>query len=475
MKNVSVFTAIANALTVRAPVGVSLQGLNPTTSSGFWPVVRESFTGAWQRNVELRRDVVLANWAVYSCLTLIAGDIGKLALKLRAWNKTAKIWEDAQSAAFSPVLRKPNRYQTRQQFIQSWVVSKLAHGNTYVLKERDLSGVVRALYVLDPCRCRPMVAPDGSVYYALGTDWLNNVEGEGLPAVPASEVIHDRMECLFHPLQGVSPLFASGLAATQGLRIQQNSAAFFANFSQPGGILSGPDRISDEAAARIKKYWDENYGGANAGKVAVLGDGLTYSGLAVNAVDSEMTSQLKLTGEMVCSTFHVPAFKVGMGAIPAGQKVGDLNQIYYSDCLQQHLEAIEVLLDEGLGLVGLKEGVQYATEFDTDDLLRMDPVSLSTVVDLKIKGGYMSPDEARQRSNMAPVPGGDTPYMQQQNFSLAALAKRDAREDPFGTAKPPPPPPAPAPAPEPKEEVDDDAKAFALELLTRLAEAEHVG
>ncbi len=33
--------------------------------------------------------------------------------------------------------------------------------------------------------------------------------------------------------------------------------------------------------------------------------------------------------------------------------------------------------------------------------------------------------------SLPPVAGGDSPMLQQQNFSLAALAKRDAKEDPF--------------------------------------------
>jgi hypothetical protein len=47
------------------------------------------------------------------------------------------IWKEVDVAAFSPVLRKPNRYQNRIKFIEQWVVSKLLHGNTYVLKQRD--------------------------------------------------------------------------------------------------------------------------------------------------------------------------------------------------------------------------------------------------------------------------------------------------------------------------------------------------
>ena len=55
----------------------------------------------------------------------------------------------------------------------------------------------------------------------------------------------------------------------------------------------------------------------------------------------------------------------------------------------------------------------------------------------------LSPDEARQKYfGLGAVPGGDTPYMQQQMFSLRALAERDA-DAPF--AKPAPPAPADPP------------------------------
>ncbi len=469
MRDVSLFGALRGV--TKAPVGVSLTNLHPPApgGGGWWPTVRESFPGAWQRNIELRRDLVLANWAVFSCLTLIASDIGKMRLRLveKTPNNT---WQETQSPAFSPVLRKPNRYQTRQKFIESWLISKLSHGNTYVLKERDARGVVRALYVLDPQRCKPLVAPDGTVYYALCDDWLAGLD-QGLPAVPASEVIHDVMYALFHPLCGISPLFASSLAATQGLKIQENSAMFFANMSRPGGVLTAPGQISDDTAKRIKDHWDQNFGGINSGKVAVLGDDLKYTPMAQNAVDADLTNQLKLSGEMVCSTFHVPPFKVGMGSIPAGQKVGDLNQIYYSDCLQALIESVEALLDEGLGLVDVKEGHQYGTEFDLGDLLRMDEASQVSVLAEEMKGGWLMPDEARQRRGREPVPGGNTPYLQQQNFSLAALAKRDAREDPFATSSPPAPAPADVPreTPDDEDEADDEMKAFVDSVIARLA------
>lgn len=413
-------------------------------------MIMESSTGAWQKNIELRVENILSFSTVYACVTLIASDIGKL--HLRYMEKDANgIWVERENASFSPFLRKPNRYQTRQKFVENWMTSKLTNGNTYVLKERDNRDVVVAGYILDPLLTRPMIAPDGSVWYSLSTSKLAGIDSNEV-LVPASEIFHDVNVPLYHPLCGVSPITACGLAALQGIKIQENSFKFFQNGSRPGGVLSAPGLIDDATAKRIKDHWDNNFTGANAGKVAVLGDGLEYKHLAMSAVDSDLISQLKMSSEQVCSAFHVPAFMVGVGSPPSYNNVEALYQMYYSQCLQTHIEGIEAILDDGLGLV--KANQSSGTEFDLDDLLRMDTATQFKTYGEGVARGILAPNEARKKINLPPVKGGAIPYLQQQNYSLEALSKRDAKEDPFATAKPPAaakPPPEQADEPSPQK------------------------
>lgn len=422
---------------------------------GWWPIIRESYAGAWQQNVEVNQQAVLAYHAVFVCMTLIASDIAKLRVKLVAQDSDG-IWTETTSGAYSPVLRKPNGFQTRIQFWENWMLSKLSRGNTYVLKRRDNRNVVTALYVLDPNRVKPLVTPDGAVYYELKADNLAGLEDERL-LVPASEIIHDRFNCLFHPLVGVSPIYANGLAATQGLSIQSNSANLFGSGSRPGGLLIAPGRIDPENATRLKEYWDNNFSGKNAGKVAVLGDGMTYQGLSVTPEDAQLIEQLKWTAEVVCSTFHVPPYKIGVGALPSYNNVQALNTEYYSQCLQVHIEAAELCMDEGLAT-----GDKLGTEFDLDNLLRMDSVTQMQVLKEGVGAGVLSPNEARAKIDRKPVAGGSSPYLQQQNYSLEALAKRDAQTDPFGTAAPETPP---ANDDEPSEEEAAERRAAQKALL----------
>jgi HK97 family phage portal protein len=436
----------------------------PGTGLGGWyPWISEPYSGAWQNNDSWTNESVLAHYAVYACVTLIANDIGKLRPRLMQLDANG-IWTETASAAFSPVLKKPNNYQNHIQFKQWWQTSKLTNGNAYGLKQRDQRGVVTSIYLLDPCRVLPLVTPDGSIYYQLSNDNLNRV-GDGI-TVPASEMIHDRMNCLFHPLVGVSPLYACALAACQSLKMQNDSSTFFENGARPGGILSAPGAISDETAARLKAHWDANYTGTNAGKVAVVGDDLKFQQMRMSATDSQLIEQFKLTAEMICTAFHVPGFKVGVGPMPAGTaKIADLNQIYYSDCLQSLIEEFEACMDDGLALPD-----RYGVELDLDGLLRMDLGSLVETLKVAVGAGIMAPDEARKRLNMAPVEGGATPYLQQQNYSLSSLSRRDNSEDPFGTAQPTTQPSQPAAPPEPTDEqIQDSAKMLALLIEKRLA------
>ena len=405
-------------------------------------VIREPFTGAWQRNMEVSADSVLSYGPVYACVTLIASDIAKVRLRLVQQDDLG-IWTETTNPAYSPVLRRPNHYQLIGAFIEQWILSKLIWGNAYVLKARDARGVVVGLYVLNPMRVQVLIATDGSIYYSLQRDDLSELPTGGI-VVPAREIIHDPMVPLYHPLVGVTPIYACGSAAVQGLTMQKNSRQFFANGSQPGGVLMAPGAIGDDAVKRMQAYWRDQFSGDNVGKIAVLADGLKYEPMSVNAVDAALVAQLNWTAETVCACYHVPAYMIGVGSPPTMSTgvVEVLTQQYYAQCLQSLVTNMERHLDDGLGIYDPIRGVQYGTEFDVDDLIWMDTDSRGSAAEKGIGSGALSPNEARLKYYaLGPVEGGDSPMVQQQYYSLAALAERDASK-PFVRPVPATPPEA---------------------------------
>src|SRR6185436_21034370 len=88
-----------------------LKQLIPATldRGGAWlPIIRESYPGAWQQNVDINFNSVLSNPTIFACITLITSDIAKLRVKLMKLNETDSIWSEVENPAYSPVLRKPN-------------------------------------------------------------------------------------------------------------------------------------------------------------------------------------------------------------------------------------------------------------------------------------------------------------------------------------------------------------------------------
>lgn len=423
-----------------------------------WRVIHEPFTGAWQRNKEESRGDLTCYPTLYACLNRISSDIGKLPFQLKLEDANG-IWKVTQSSAYSPVLRKPNGFQTAQQFREAWILSKLIDGNTYVLKQRDGRDVVTALYVLDPERVTPMVTESGRVLYRLDYPSANNLLPANYPAeqmmVPASEVIHDRLNTFHHPLIGVPPLCAAALAAGKNIRILRNSSSFFENSANPGGLVSGPAGLDEGDADKLQGFFNTQFTGEKSGKIAVIGADLKFTPFAFKAADSQLVEQMRYSDEQICQPFGIPPFKIGIGSIPAGLGVDAINQLYYADALQAHIEAMENLLDEGLGITKNIEGQTLGVELDLWPLLRMDLGKQAEVETKLTSGGIKTPNEGRLAFGLEPLEGGDTVFMQQQDFPLDQVRKNkivDADQSPVPAA----------PEPEPKPDPDQTDKALAL-------------
>lgn len=418
----------------KAPSGLMI----PESRGGWYPIVKEGFAGAWQTNVDTPLIDVLSHPTVFACVTLIANDISKMRCELVV-EREDDVWEPIEVPAFSPVLREPNGFQVPLHFFRSWFLSINQAGNTYALKVRDERAVVRRMYVLDPWRVRPLVSPDGSVFYELKSDVLNQVPESpvGGVVVPASEIMHDLVNPLFHPLVGISPLYAAGIPAILGLKIQVNSTHFFGNGSQPGGLLIAPTNITDEQAARLKTTWETNFTGSNAGKIAVIGNEMKYQPMSQPANDAQLPEQWLAASQAIADAFHVPFYLVG-GPMPNYNNIQAQNVQYFTQCLQPLTVSCEQVLDKGLGLSPDRiDGKRYGTQFNVNDLLWMDSATMMAVQKDGVAGGLLTPNEGRASLNRGPKEGGDSPYLQQQYFSLEALARRDA-----AAATPPPDTPA---------------------------------
>lgn len=446
---------------------ISVKKAFQAVGSGYrmaWRTVIEPFSGAFQQNVEEKRGDLITYPTLYACLYRISSDIGKLPYMLMASTPEgiSRLAPESQQAAYT-VLQTPNAFQTQGQFREYWMLSKLTQGNTYVLKRRDDRRVVVDMYILDPERVMPLVSDAGEVFYQLYTDPLNTLPANYPTAnliVPASEIIHDRCMTVHNPLIGIPPLAAAYWPALKNMKIMRSATEFFANNAQPGGILTAPAGMSDEDAEAVKKYWATNFTGQNSGRIAIIGADMKFTAFAQKSVDSQMVEQMRYSDEQICQPFGIPPFKVGIGSIPSGLGVDGLNQLYYADALQPHIEHMEALLDKGLNIKK-----PLAVELDIEPLLRMDQGKRADVASKLVGAGIETPNEGRLRFNYGPLLGGDTVYLQQQDFPLDQVRLNKIAQ------------PLAAPTPEPEdsaaEEETSAEKMFFQMLEKRFANENH--
>lgn len=430
-------------------------------STGSWARIFDWTPNAWQTNhaYTATESSALQNPVVFACITLIQGDIGKMPFCVE--QEVDGVWQSVNHDVLK-LLRRPNLYQNQIQFLKNWVLSKLLFGNTYVLKIRQ-GREITGLVILDPLKVTPLISESGEVFYQITDDRLTMVEGTKI--LPSTEIIHDRDNCLHDPLVGLSPLYAGLSAAQIGNTIIKDAKGFFNNGAKPGGILAAPGAIADDTAKRLKDYWEANFSGDSSGKIAVVGDGLTYEPMRMNSVDAQLIDQLGWSDEKICSVFHVPAYMVGVGQAPTYNNIEALTIQYYSQCLQDLVCSLEECLNLGLNIQG-----RFRIKLDVESLFRMDKSSMADFVNKLVAGKIMTPDEGRAKFGLSGTAGGDTLWGQKQDYPLGVLSERHAE----GLMETPAPVEAPEEPGEPEEPEDQEMNLDPIiikGLLTEYREA----
>lgn len=412
---------------------------------------RETFPGEWQSSSRAATGTAtkrspLAHSAVYTCINIIASDISKLQLRVMRPREGDKYGgrEVHKNHPLMRVFNKPNHYQTSLQFLQHYVASKLWTGNAYVVLFRDGRGVVESMHALDPTTVTPAITADGSLWYLVKADKLNKLPEDIY--LPARDVIHDRAITLFHPLIGVSPLYAAAVSASIGNSISANSEAFFSNMSRSSGTLTAPGEIPDATAIRLKKEWADNYSGIGFGTVAVLGSGLEWKPLNMTAVDAQLIEQLRFTVEDVGRVYRVPSFMLGETKLTY-RNSEQLTRTYFQGCLSYHIEAMEQCFNQKFEMSG---GTKV--EFDLTPLFRMETDLRYDTHQKALTAGIKAINEVRAEEDLPPVKGGEEPRLQMQYVPLS-MANMPAPTAPGAQ------PPTAAQEPPPQDDTDDDDTA----------------
>lgn len=379
--------------------------------------------------------------------------------------------ERVTTSALSRLLRLPNDYQSRSDFILNLVRQLYLEGNSYHLALRNDRYEVASLHPFDPRDSGPLVDYEGNIFYKLrGNNIIQPQEqifgrqGElDYGVFPARDVLHLKLEAEnAEPLKGIPPLrHAATAVAVQGA-IGSQLINFFANMSRPSGIITTDKTLSKTQTDELRKAWDEQARGLNAGGIPILTAGLKFQGIAISGKDAELVNAMKMSQDEIFMIFGVPPAILGMTDRSTFASTEALMQFWLSRGLGFAINHVEVGFDQFFGLKGYPD--EYV-EFDTQALLRVAYKDRIEALARGVQGAVFSPNEARRSESLPDAPYGNEPRVQQQVVPLSAWAKT-----PPQTPAPPASPPAGGtgdeePDEEPPAEADDEEAAASFDAL----------
>ncbi len=164
----------------------------------------------------------------------------------------------------------------------------------------------------------------------------------------------------------------------------------------------------------LTNNWQAKFGGApNAGKVALLQEGMTFKALSMNNVDAELIGALKLAAVDITRIYKMPPPMVGMMEAATYNNVENLQIQFVIYTLMPWLRRHEQALQRDLLLPS--ERSRYYIEFNIGGLLRGNQEARFKAYAVARQWGWLSVNDIRRLENLPPVTGGDV-YLQPLNM-----------------------------------------------------------
>ncbi|MCX5581333.1 phage portal protein [Kaistia terrae] len=366
------------------------------------PVIRDFMRGGTETKsgAVVTPDGLMRVSVAWRCIGLISGAVANLPRDI-----IIRVDERHREPAVDhPVrnllTRKPNHWQTPEEFIRQLQAHVLIRGNGYALKVK-VGKRITALLPMHPDRVSVVQLPDLSLDYTYHR--------------PNGAQIRLKADDVFH-LRGLSLDGVTGLSVISymreavGLAIQAETAGarLFKHGVIAGQVYEHPDRMSPEAYGRLKQSIEEKYAGAeNAHKAIILEEGMKASDkVAMTAADAEFIAVREFQRQDIATFYGVPPHMIGAGAghnSNASPGMLQMSTLFVQYSLQDHLTMWQGAIRRDL----LDGGdPRLEARFYTTGLLRGDPAARWETYKSGLDRGVYSPDEVRSYEDINPRPDG---------------------------------------------------------------------
>ena len=237
--------------------------------------------------------------AYFSAINLLASTIASLPFRLQ--------WDDkkgTQENELDNPFLKPNPIITAFQFWEYCIWCMLGWGNFYAQIIRDDTNRIIALWPIPPNQIHPKIGKEGIKEYT----FVAANSGEKSCTMYDHEILHiPGMGYDPKTLKGKSIARLAQEAIGLGLSTEKFGATFFGNNAVPGGIITHPTGLTNNAKQTIEHEVEERLQGPRRSRrVIVLDEGMVYKAVGVSPEDGQFLQTRRFQVREICRWFRIP-------------------------------------------------------------------------------------------------------------------------------------------------------------------------
>ena len=333
------------------------------------------------------------NEAIYAAVSRIANTVASMPLHLYKGYERQSKHPLERLVAFAP-----NDNFTPFSFLQTMEAFRNTEGNAYALIVPDKLGVVKRLDILDPSRVRPQRHPETrEIWYVVQLD-----DGKAYP-VPGCKIIAVRHMSAIGDL-GIRPIDVLAGTLDYDKQVKEFSLTQLDGVNH-GVFLTVPNTGLDDAA---KDEVIDNFLDAyerSGQRVVILEGGLTASTFSQSPVSAQVLDVERIMRNRVATVYNIPP-----------HLLGDYSDTSFSTAEQQMQEFLQLTImpivaqwEQELNrklLTAADYAAGYRFRFDVDALARADTATMADKYQKAIRGGWMQPNEVREREGLPPDANG---------------------------------------------------------------------
>lgn len=332
--------------------------------------------------------------AVYRAVQIISGTIAQLPLH------TYRSTSDGQRVKVPSWIDDPGAPMgvTRFEWLQTLVAHLLLHGNAFGLKIYNGAGAIVGMQLIHPSLVG--VEDDSTDLRPFGRKFTISVDGQS-KHFTEQDITHFR-SMNTDGLLGLSMIAACRNTIGTSIAADKAAGRMFSNGLLLGGVVSIPDEMDEDQAKEIQAGIQNRMAGtAHAGDIAVINRALEFKSWTMSAEDAQFIESRKFQVEEIARMTGVPKVLLAEdGASTWGSGIAELIRGFQRFTLTNWTTGIEQTLSR------LLPNPRFA-EFDYAGLLAPDHAQVVANLEVELRTGLLTLNEARRILNRPPLPGGD--------------------------------------------------------------------